>query len=46
MTIVMYGDFSPSEVQMIEKYAAMLPERVKPYIFVRKLGEIYWKVNG
>lgn len=41
-----YGDFSPSETRMVEKYASSLPKRVKPYVFVRKWGKIYWKVNG
>lgn len=45
VAFVMYGDFSPSETRMIEKYASNLPKRVKPYVFVRKWGEIWWKVN-
>lgn len=42
---VIYGDFSPSETRMVENYVANLPKRLKPYVFVRKWGEIWWKVN-
>lgn len=42
---VMFGDFSPSETRMVEKYVSNLPKRVKPYAFVRMWGKIYWKVN-
>lgn len=42
---VMYGDFSPSETRMVEKYVSNPPKRVKPYAFVRMWGKIYWKVN-
>lgn len=42
---VTYGDFSPSETRMVEKYVSSLPKRVKPYVFVRMCGKIYRKVN-
>lgn len=42
---LVYGDLSPIETRMVEKYVANLPKRLKPYVFVRKWGEIWWKVN-
>lgn len=44
-TYVIFGDFSPSEIKRVEMKFATLPERIKPYVFVRKWGEIWWKVN-
>lgn len=43
--LILFGDFSPVEIRMVEKYVDNLPKRVKPYFFVRKWGEIWWKVN-
>lgn len=40
------GDFSPSEIKSVENYVRKLPERLEPYVFVKKWGEIQWKVNG
>lgn len=45
LDFVIYGDFSPSETQMVENYVANLPKRLKPYVFVRMFGKIWWKVN-
>lgn len=42
---VILGDFSPSENKRVEMKVATLSKRVKPYVFVRKWGEIWWKVN-
>jgi hypothetical protein len=42
---VILGDFSPSEIKRVEMKVATLPKQVKPYVFVRKWGEIWWKVN-
>lgn len=42
---VILGDFSPSEIKRVEMKIANLPKRLKPYVFVRKCGEIWWKVN-
>lgn len=39
------GDFSPSEIKRVEMKVAILPKRLKPYVFVRKWGKIWWKVN-
>lgn len=39
------GDFSSSEIKRVEMKVANLPKRVKPYVFVRKWGEIWRKVN-
>lgn len=44
-SLILFGDFSPVEIRMAEKYAANLPKRVKPYVFERKWGKIWWKVN-
>lgn len=32
---LVYGDLSPIETRMVEKYVANLPKQVKPYVFVR-----------
>lgn len=42
---VILGVFSPSEIKRVEMKVATLPKRVKHYVFVRKWGEIWWKVN-
>lgn len=42
---VILGDFSPSEIKRVEIKVTNLPKRLKPYVFVRKWGEIYRKVN-
>lgn len=42
---VILGDFSPSEIKRVEMKVATLPKRVKPYVFVRKWDEIWWKIN-
>lgn len=44
-SFVVFGDFSPSEIRMVENYVANLPKRVKPYAFIRKWGKTWWKVN-
>lgn len=40
MTIILIGDFSLSELSLIEAYSKFLPERVKPYSFVKLYGEV------
>ena len=40
MTIILIGDFSSSELSLIEAYSESLPERVKPYSFVKLYGEV------
>ena len=40
MTIILIGDFSLSELSLIEAYSESLPERVKPYSFVKLYGEV------
>lgn len=45
-SVMIIGEFSPAEMQKVENYVKYLPERIKPYVFVRKWGEIWWKVNA
>lgn len=46
MKMVLLGTFSDSEIKYVEECAENLPARTKPYVFVKRWGEIWWKVNA